>query len=277
MKNLKVGVLGAGTMGLQIAAFLSAKNIITIVWNYRIKNDFDKKITRLIKLHKRLGDLESNISLNPIIHTDKLEDLKDCDVIIESITENKDEKIKLFKKLDKILINPKVTASNTSTISITELAKNSKYKEKFLGTHFFNPLMSLPLVEIIKTSDTLDDTIKFIIDFLSTLNKHCILIPDTPGFIVNRLLFLMINEAIIMVEENISSIKNIDTCMKLGANHNMGPLELADLIGLDICLNILNTLFKTTGEIKYKPAKMLVKNVKELKLGKKTKIGFYKY
>lgn len=277
MESIKVGILGSGTMGLQLSLFFHTNNIKVIVWNHKVDEDFHKKFNKLLKINTRLGNLDNNTFSHELYYTDKLEELSACDIIIESVKEDKDLKLKILKRLDDILINPKVIATNTSTISINELVTGTKHKSIFIGTHFFNPVLSLKLVEIIQSNDTKEDTISYISDFLTKLGRYCVLLSDTPGFVVNRLLFLMINESINMIDENISDIKSIDNCMRLGANHNMGPLELADLIGLDICFSILETLFEKTGDQKYKPALMLVKNVENGNLGKKSGNGFYQY
>ena len=277
MLNLKIGILGSGTMGIQLSALLSYHDVDTVVWNRRVDTKFFKKLSRLIKIHTRFGDLEKKISQKEVIYTVDLNDLSDCDIIIETITEDKNSKISLLEKLDNILINPKVIATNTSTFSIKDLAKGTKHQEIFVGTHFFNPVLSLKLVEVIKGNLTSEKTIILITEFLTQLGKTCIHMSDSPGFVVNRLLFLMINEAVKMIEADVSDAKSIDTCMKLGANHSMGPLELADLIGLDVCLSILNTLYERTQETKYKPSGILVRYVNDGRHGKKSGKGFYNY
>ena len=277
MKDIKVGVLGSGTMGIQLSLFFHANNIKVVTWNHKIDENFHKKFNKLLKVNTRLGNLKKNTYSNELLYTDKLEELSDCDIVIESIKEDKGAKLKILKRIDDILINPKVIATNTSTISINELAEGMKHKSIFIGTHFFNPILSLKLVEIIKGINTKEHAITYASDFLTKLGRYCVLVSDTPGFVVNRLLFLMINESINMIDEKVLDAKGIDGCMKLGANHNMGPLELADLIGLDVCLSILKTLFEKTGDSKYMPAITLVKNVDNGKLGKKSGNGFYQY
>lgn len=277
MLNYKVGILGSGTMGLQLSAFFSSYNIDVIVWNHKVNNNFHKNINRLIKIHKRLGDISKDTLPKDIVYTDNMNELYDCDIIIETVAEDKSLKLDLFSKLNEILVNPKVIATNTSTFSINELSEGTKFKNLFLGAHFFNPLLSLKLVEVIKSSETSNETIIYMVNFLEQLGKVAIPVSDTVGFVVNRLLFLMINESINMVESEVSNIKNIDTCMKLGANHSMGPIELADLIGLDICLDILSSLYESNKNIKYKPAQLLIDNVNNGYLGKKSGRGFYNY
>ena len=280
MQVLKVGILGAGTMGKQLALLCSSHGLSTVLWSYRINPNFEKEFARIIQIQTKLGTVSKDVAeavTNKINYTHNIGELRDCDVIIEAVAENITIKIAVLNELASVIDSTKIVASNTSTLSITLLASLFSDPSRFVGMHFFNPPMSMKLVEVIKGEHTSDETVADVIEFLNVLHKNPVELPETPGFVVNRLLFPLINEAIFLLAEGISDAKIIDSCMKLGANHPMGPLELADLIGLDVCLSILETLVAETGDGKYRPAPLLKKYVRAGKLGKKTGIGFYSY
>jgi len=206
-----------------------------------------------------------------------LEDLDDCDIIIEAATENESVKKQIFINLCKVIGKKAVIASNTSSISITRLASVTDRPERFLGIHFMNPVPRMQLVELIRGIATEDETFEAARTFVSKLNKTVTVAEDFPAFIVNRILLPMINEAIYTLYEGVGSVEAIDTAMRLGANHPMGPLQLADFIGLDTCLSVMQVLHEGLADSKYRPCPLLVKYVEAGWLGRKTKRGFYDY
>lgn len=280
MNTLKVGILGSGTMGKQIALLCASHGLPVVIWNHKLNTDFKKDFRRIALIESKLGNLDRKVANNivdEIQYVDDMSEMMSCDLLIEAVTENYEIKKEVLTRLVSVVDDKKVISSNTSSLSITSLASLSATPMRFVGVHFFNPPMSMKLVEVVKGEHTSDETVFFILQFLTMLDKHPVVLPETPGFIVNRLLFPMINEAIFLLTEGIADVKTIDSCLKMGANHPMGPLELADLIGLDICLSILETLVSETGDGKYRPAPLLKKYVRAGKLGKKTGIGFYSY
>lgn len=280
MDAVKVGILGAGTMGKQLTLLFASYNMPVTIWNHRYQPNFQAEFGRLTVVQSKLGriskDKVSEIN-ERINYTNDLAAVAECDLIVEAVKEDKAVKVDIIKQLVQVAPNIKVIATNTSTLSITELASFTDRPSQFLGLHFFNPPMSMKLVEVIKGELTSDETLLSALKILELIGKQPIVLPETPGFVVNRLLFPMINEAIFLLSEGVSDAKTIDSCMRLGANHPMGPLELADLIGLDVCLSILETLMEETGDGKYRPAPLLKKYVRAGKLGKKVGIGFYSY
>jgi len=280
MPNLKVGILGSGTMGRQLALLCAAREKSVLLWNHRRQDDFDKDFKRLANMQSRLGTIpkeEIDVIVTRVVPVDDLTKFSSCDLIIESVKENLAIKSDVLSQIKDIAPSNALIATNTSTLSITELASMTAYPANFVGLHFFNPPMTMKLVEVVRGELTSDDTIETAIKFLTILGKQPVVLPETPGFVVNRLLFPMINEAIFLLSEGIADEKIIDSCMQFGANHPMGPLELADFIGLDVCLSILETLVAETGDAKYRPAHLLKKYVRAGKLGRKTGIGFYNY
>jgi 3-hydroxybutyryl-CoA dehydrogenase len=280
MQNYIVGIAGAGNMGMQLALLFASRGISAVIWNHKMQPGFATDFNRLAIIQSRLGlvNKEQIGAITECIHyTNDIASMAGCDFIIEAVKEDKQVKSAVLKQIDSIATDAKVIATNTSMLSITELASFTEKPGRFLGVHFFNPPMSMKLVEVIKGELTSDESLAFVLQVLGEINKHPVVIPETPGFIVNRLLFPMINEAVFLLSEGIADAKTIDSCMRQGANHPMGPLELADLIGLDICLSILETLVEETGDGKYRPAPLLKKYVRAGKLGKKAGIGFYSY
>ena len=281
MKN--ISVIGAGTMGNGIAHCFAQKgynvNLIdlSIESLEKAKIKISKNLDRMIKKNI-ITENEKNETLEKIIFDAKLnENVKNSDLIIEAATESKSIKIQIFKQLD-LLCSPKtILASNTSSISITEIANSTNRPEKVIGMHFMNPVPIMKLVEVIKGKTTSKETIDNIIELSKKLNKKPVLVNDAPGFVANRILMPMINEAIETLEQKISGVKEIDTVMILGMSHPMGPLHLADFIGLDVCLSILNVMYDGFKNPKYKPNSLLEKMVKDGELGVKSGKGFYKY
>jgi len=280
MKDYTVGIAGAGNMGKQLALLFASHGTPTLIWNHRLQDGFSTDFGRLATMQARLGFIPRDrvdAVRECVRYTNDICSLSECDVIIEAVREDKQVKADVLRQLDLIGVNAKVIATNTSTLSITELASFTEKPGRVLGAHFFNPPMAMKLVEVIKGELTSGEALDFTIQMLSEMDKHPVLLPETPGFVVNRLLFPMINEAVFLLSEGVSDAKTIDGCMRLGANHPMGPLELADLIGLDVCLSILETMMEETGDGKYRPAPLLKKYVRAGKLGKKAGLGFYSY
>ena len=275
-ENFVVGVVGTGMTGRGVVE-IAVKTGNKVIFKGRSEKSLKEAINALTKsLSKGIKPEEMSKMLDRIILTTKYEDLSDAEIIIECTPEDIDLKKDIFRELDG-LCNPKtIIASNTSSLSITELAKDLNYPERVVGMHFFTPIPRMRLVELIKTEKTSPEILNKSKKIINQLNKKLVEVKNSPGFIVNRLLFIMINEACYLLDEKVSSIENIDDAMKLGANHPMGPLELADYIGLDICLEIINNL-KHLNENKFKPAKILKDLVEKGHYGRKTGEGFYKY
>ncbi len=277
-----LGVFGAGAMGSGIAQVFATKGLKVFLVD-KDKKSLDKANS---KIQSSLDKLITNGTINPVIADDGLKritflnDYKlippETPLIIEAIYEDKRAKINLFFELEKIFTKDTIFATNTSSISITELAKNNR-PEKFIGMHFMNPVPIMKLVEIIRGHLTSDDTFKHIYELTERLDKVPVEVKDFPGFISNRLLIPMINEAVFALMEGVGSKEDIDKVMKLGMNHPMGPLMLADFIGLDVCLSIMEVLFDGFRDDKYRPCPLLRNMVNANKLGRKTGEGFYKY
>lgn len=235
-----------------------------------------KNLDRLIKKEK-IQEEDKEKTLNRIATTSNLEDLKDADLVIEAIAENMQIKKDLFKKLDEICKEDTILATNTSSLSITDIASSTNRPDKVIGMHFFNPVPMMKLVEVIKGILTSKETCELIFEVAKNIQKEPVHVKEAPGFVVNRLLIPMINEAIFIYAEGIASIEDIDQAMKLGANHPMGPLALSDLIGNDVVLAIMDTLYEEFEDSKYRAHPLLRKIVRANLLGRKTERGFYTY
>lgn len=284
MSKIKnVAVIGAGQMGSGIAQVLAGANFNVLLNDSSesaLKGAVEKIATRLDKQIEK-GKLEASakpLILKQISPASKLEQLKDCDLVIEAIIENTEIKSELFKKLDALCKPETIFASNTSSISITKLASSVSRAEKVIGLHFFNPVPVMNLVEVIRGLQTSDTTYKSCLEVITQLGKEYVTANhDYPGFIVNRILMPLINEACFVLMEGIATAEDIDKAMKLGTNQPMGPLELADFIGLDTCLAICKIFQNELGEDKYRPCPLMVKYVEAGWVGRKSGRGFYTY
>ncbi len=282
MQIKKVGVIGAGQMGNGIAHVLSLGGYDVILndidkntlekASQNIKNNLERQVNS-----KKISTAESNAALKLIDYTVSLEDFNEVDLVIEAATENEPIKQKILNSLLPHIQPHTILTSNTSSISITRLASCTDRPEKFMGFHFMNPVPVMQLVELIKGIATDQETYDSCLQVVEKLGKTAASAEDFPAFIVNRVLMPMINEAVYALYEGVGSVEAIDTSMKLGANHPMGPLELADFIGLDTCLAIMNVLHEGLADTKYRPCPLMTKYVEAGWLGRKTKRGFYDY
>ena len=275
----KIGVVGAGTMGQGIAnAFASAGNFVTVV---DVKKEWAENGVQKIYAGKDKLVAKGKISQEAAdaakqnLVAGVYEDLADCDFVVEAVLEKMEVKKDLFTKLDEIVKDGAIFGTNTSSLSVTEIANGVKHP--VIGMHFFNPADRMKLVEVISGANTPVEVKDEIIAISKEIGKTPVEVNEGPGFVVNRILVPMINEACFILQEGIASASDIDTAMQLGANHPMGPLALGDLIGLDIVLAIMDVLYHETGDSKYRACTLLKKMVRAGKLGRKTQEGFYKY
>lgn len=280
----KVSVLGRGTMALGIVQIFAQKDIEVTVWVRSI--DSDKPRGSVAPIEKALGKLVSkekitqeqmDKTLENIKITTELNDVSDSDLVIEAISEDMKVKRDTFGKLDEICKPEAILATNTSSLSITEIANSTKRPDKVIGMHFFNPVPLMKLVEVIKGLATSDETKDKIIELSKSLGKTPVEVEEAPGFVVNRILIPMINEAVGILADGVATAEDIDEAMKLGANHPIGPLALGDLVGLDVCLAIMDVLYDEFQDSKYRAHPLLRKMVRGNLLGRKTGKGFYAY
>ena len=278
----KVGVIGAGQMGngiAHVAALAGFEVILNDVSADRLKSGMatiNGNLARQVA-KKAVSEDDKAKAIARIRLVEKLDDLADCDLVIETAIEKEDVKRKIFHELCAVLKPEAIIASDTSSISITRLAAATDRPERFIGIHFMNPVPLMELVELIRGIATDDATFETSKEFVGRLGKQVAVSEDFPAFIVNRILLPMINEAIYTLYEGVGNVEAIDAAMKLGAHHPMGPLELADFIGLDTCLSIMQVLHEGLADSKYRPCPLLVKYVEAGWLGRKTQRGFYDY
>lgn len=277
-----VYIIGAGQMGLDIGqvmakaglqvTFRDLNDAILEGAKAKLNKSLDKQVTK-----GKMTEEAKNEVLSRIVFTTELHEARNADLVIEAIVENVKVKKDIFASLEDICHFDTIFATNTSSISITEIASATRRPDKFIGMHFFNPATVMKLVEVIRGINTSDETFNAIYELAKEIGKTPVEVKEGPGFVVNRILIPMINEAVMVLEEGLASAEDIDTAMKLGCNHPMGPLALGDLIGLDTCLHIMDTFYAETGDSKYRAARLLRQMVRGGKLGRKTGEGFFKY
>lgn len=279
---MKIFIIGAGIMGSGIAQVFAEKGFRAFLCD--IENEFvekgylviEKNLTRLVK-KELITEARKNEIISNIKKTVDKNDAKDCGLIIEAVVENIDVKKTLFKELEKIADKNAILATNTSSLSITEIASTLTDPGRLVGIHFFNPAPLMKLVEIVRGKNSRSEVVERAINIIKELDKEHVVVKDSCGFIVNRLLMPMINDAAGVLAEGIASAEDIDKAMQYGANHPIGPLSLADLIGNDIVLAIMNNLYKEFGDTRYKPHPLLEEMVRKGHLGRKSSRGFFEY
>ncbi len=279
---MKICVIGTGTMGNGVVqAFAQAG--MPVLMKSRSQESIDKALAKIAKGLSRLvekGKLEQaamDATMANITATTDYNDLADMDLVIEAASENMALKKEVFTTINTICKPETIFATNTSSLSITEIAGVTNRADKFIGMHFFNPAPVMKLIEVIKGQKTSDEVCNTIVELSTKIGKTPVLVNEAPGFVVNRILIPMINEGVGILADGVATAEDIDNAMKLGANHPMGPLALGDLIGLDVCLDIMEVLYNEYGDCKYRPHPLLRKMVRAGLLGRKTGEGFYKY
>lgn len=279
---MKVYVIGTGTMGAGVVQAFAQANV-PVVMKSRTQASLDKAVGKISKSLAKLvekGKIEQaymDATMANISTTTNYADFADADLVIEAASEDMNLKKEVFAELAKICKPETIFATNTSSLSITEIAACTDRPAQFIGMHFFNPAPVMKLVEVIKGQMTSEETSNKIFELATSIGKTPVMVEEAPGFVVNRILIPMINEAVGIYAEGIASVEDIDSAMKLGANHPMGPLALGDLIGLDVCLAIMEVLYNEFADSKYRPHPLLKKMVRAGQLGRKSGQGFYKY
>lgn len=281
----KIVVVGAGTMGAGIAQVVAEAGYDVVMGDINdelvqrgfgiIQKNVDKAVEKGKLAPERPAEILAKI--RGVARVEETAEVADADLVIEAIAEVMDWKRTLYQALDKACPSRTILASNTSSLSISELAASTTRPDKFIGLHFFNPAPAMQLVEVIAGAGTSAETVETCVRFAASIGKTPVTVSEAPGFVVNRILFPMINEAAFVLMEGTASAEDIDTAMQLGANHPMGPLRLADLVGLDVTLAIIENIFRETGDSKYRPCPLLKKMVRAGYLGRKTGRGFYQY
>ncbi len=278
----KIAVIGAGTMGASIAQVFAMADREVVLMDRSVqevqrgKDIICDSLLYMVKKEK-ISERQKEEIFTRIVFTDHMEDCGESDLVVEAIYENLQVKHEVFQKLENIVRADTILASNTSSLSITEIGNALEHKERFAGMHFFNPANIMKLVEVVSGMHTAPETMERVVATACNVGKTPVCVKEHAGFVVNRILIPMINEAIGVYADGVSSVRDIDTAMRLGANHPIGPLALGDMIGLDVVLAIMEVLHQETGEDKYRPYPLLKKMVRGGLLGKKTKRGFYLY
>ena len=278
----RIGVIGAGTMGrgiAQVGAASGFKVVMSDVGPDAVQAGFaviDRQLARVVE-RERMSAAEKDALLSRIETATGIEAMAGADVCIEAATENPDVKLQLFRDLESVCGEDTILASNTSSISLTKIAGACIRPDRVIGMHFFNPVPLMKLVEIIRAMQTSDATFEAAKDLADRLGKTAVAVADSPGFVVNRMLVPMINEAVYAYSEGLASAEEIDTAMKLGLSHPIGPLALADLIGIDVCLYVMDVMYREFSDSKYRPCPLLRKMVDAGRLGRKSGRGFFEY
>ena len=278
---MKIAIIGSGVMGSGIAQVLAKKHTVIIrdvipAALENAKKSITKNLEKLVSKEKMTKE-DMDATLARISTSDNIQDLKDCDLIIEAATENEKIKLAIFEELDKVCDEKTILATNTSSLSITAIGAATGRPEKVIGMHFFNPVPMMALVEVIKGQLTSDEVKNKIVELSKEIGKTPVEVDEGPGFVVNRILIPMINEAVGIYADGLATPEAIDTAMKLGANHPMGPLSLGDLIGWDVCLAIMEVLYNEFADPKYRPHPLMRKLVRSKQLGRKSGKGIYQY
>ena len=278
----RIGVIGAGTMGRGIAQVGAASGFEVVMSDVGPETvqaglaAIDKQLARVVE-RERMSAAEKDALLSRIETATGIEAMAGADVCIEAATENPEVKLQLFRDLESVCGEDTILASNTSSISLTKIAGACARPERVIGMHFFNPVPLMKLVEIIRAMQTSDATFEAAKALADRLGKTAVAVADSPGFVVNRMLVPMINEAVYAYSEGLASAEEIDTAMKLGLSHPIGPLALADLIGLDVCLDVMDVMYREFSDSKYRPCPLLRKMVDAGRLGRKSGRGFFEY